>query len=70
MEVALGPCLYRVDCGLCDGDGGHCEAGGRAELEVSCAYGEVCEEDLQGDEVSHCPTSWARCRSEPWNDGG
>ena len=46
-EGERGPCLYRVDCGLSDGgDGGHCEEAGRGELEVSCACGEVCEEDL------------------------
>ena len=58
MEGGRGPCLYREDCGLCDGDdGGRCEEEGRAELEVSCACDEVCEEDLQGGEVSHCLTS-------------
>ena len=70
-EGERGPCLYREDCGLCGGDGGgHYEEGGRAELEVSCACGELCEADLLDGELSHCPTSWARCRSEPWNDDG
>ena len=66
MEEGRGPCLYRVDCGLRDGGGGHCEEGGR-ELEVRCACGEGCEEDQQGDDSL---TSWGRCRSEPWNGDG
>ena len=71
-EEGRGPCLYRADCGLCDGGGGHCEEGGRAGVEVSraCGEAELSEEALLDGELSHSPTSWALCRSEPWNDDG
>ena len=69
-EGGRGLCLCRVDCVLCGG--GHCEAGGRDQGEGSCVCGEgeECGEDLLGGGVSHCPTSLARCRSEPWSDDG
>ena len=56
-EGGRDPCLYRADCGLCGG--GHCEVGGRAEVEVSraCGEDEVCEAALLDGEVSHSPTS-------------
>ena len=66
-------CLYRADCGLSGlSGGGHCEEGGRAGVEVSpaCGEAELSEEALLDGELSHSPTSWARCRSEPWNDDG
>ena len=66
-------CLYRADCALCGlSGGGHCEEGGRAGVEVSraCGEAEVCEAALLDGELSHSPTSWVLCRSEPWNDDG